>query len=459
LALISAGMIPTPPGNLIGSVFFHRTTFHLILLLLPLALPSGSALAATSLSQHGITWTFAADHKTGQYANGDWWVVGPVTITKISPASTMLSGVTINGSQLNPPVGGDQGYDSRPGDMPYEAEKNAARPGGKDLSPSNPLKITTGSLISSISLEKDQARPQLKTATILTVVASEPPEGAFRPSPVGTDKTSRWVKSQLNYEILKSLEPVANAPKLEMVETYFERPWLEQNPNWTARYIHPAENQPAYGRDMANRLALGLLSLHLNYSTAEKEKLYIRLVQYGLDIYGTALEGGAWEDLGGHNQGRKMPLLLAGLALNEPDILAYADASKHFIFQEDRQTWFVTEEDVGRKLHTADDRPREPYTKEDVGIAEWGEQHTRQKVRDGRNWDAYYRIICLTSEMGHALAAHLTEGAVKTWNWAPFFAYMDRGFDIEGGNATGKSNTLDPFVVAMWNAYRKQASE
>ena len=46
------------------------------------------AFAATSVSQYGITWTFSADRPTGQFVNGDWWVVGPVTITNITPRDT-----------------------------------------------------------------------------------------------------------------------------------------------------------------------------------------------------------------------------------------------------------------------------------------------------------------------------------------------------------------------------------
>ena len=43
------------------------------------------AQAATSVSRHGITWTFDRDRVTGVYANGDPWVVGPVVITAITP--------------------------------------------------------------------------------------------------------------------------------------------------------------------------------------------------------------------------------------------------------------------------------------------------------------------------------------------------------------------------------------
>jgi len=414
------------------------------------------AFADTSISQFGITWTFDKDYPAGQYANGDYWVVGPVEIIGISPASVVQSGRTMNGSQLNPALGDIQGYDSAPGDMKYDAERNAGRPGGNDLSPGNPLKISTGSLISTISLEKLQPRPQLKTAAILTVVESAPEEGAFRPPPVGKDKTSYWNKTNLNYSILKSLSPVSDTPPLAKVEKNFERPWLEQNPGWPARYIHPADNQPAYGREIAITLAEGLLSLHLDYSNQQKEHLFIRLVQYGIDVYGTAKEGGKWEDLGGHNPGRKMPMILAGLALNDKNILTYGNAADHFIFQEDRQTWYVTGNDVGRPLYTADKRPREQYISADVGIAEWGEQHTRQPVRDGRNWDSYYRDICYSAMTGHALAAHLTPGAVELWNWPAFFDYIDRAFATSGKGAGGGSNTISPYVAAMWKAYRTE---
>ena len=41
----------------------------------------------TELSQYGITWTFDKAVKAGQFITGDWWVQGPVTIVKITPAA------------------------------------------------------------------------------------------------------------------------------------------------------------------------------------------------------------------------------------------------------------------------------------------------------------------------------------------------------------------------------------
>ena len=37
------------------------------------------------VSQGGITWTFSEPVPVGQFVNGDYYVVGPCTITAISP--------------------------------------------------------------------------------------------------------------------------------------------------------------------------------------------------------------------------------------------------------------------------------------------------------------------------------------------------------------------------------------
>ena len=33
------------------------------------------------VTQYGITWTFDRPVQAGQFVTGDWWVVGPVTVT------------------------------------------------------------------------------------------------------------------------------------------------------------------------------------------------------------------------------------------------------------------------------------------------------------------------------------------------------------------------------------------
>lgn len=410
---------------------------------------SFSATAATSLTQFGITWTFDRDYPTGRFANGDFWVVGPVTIVDITPRSFVnANGATLHGSMTNPALNRAQGYDSRIQQHDFDPALNVAR--------RFPITLPAGtSLLSAESLVPNTSgdKPQLKTIAILTVLDAPAPEGSFRPAPAMADKRPRWTVRQLDRSRLRSLPRPNSVPSLATVTGWFERPWIEQTLNWRGRYIHPRDNQPDYGREIAQRLANGLLSLQLNYTQAEKETLLIRLVQYGLDVYGAAQAGGRWNADGGHNQGRKLPLLLAGSLLNDPAILAYGDAARHFIFQEDQQTWYVQPSDVGRKLYTADGRPRETYQASDVGMAEWGEKHLSDPSRDGRNWSAYYRTVSGTPTFAHVLAARLMQ-LESAWNWPALFDYAERYWQQEKDVPTNGPNTLPGFVKELWSTHR-----
>jgi hypothetical protein len=409
------------------------------------------ASAATSVTRFAITWTFSADRQVGQYANGDWWVVGPVTITNISPKSVVSGGRTINGSMVNPNSAQfpSHGLDSAMAEtgVGFNSSLNVGRPNGNDISASNPLVLQNGtSLVSCVSHPTSTNRPTITDVSILTVVASPPPAGAFRPPYCGTDKTHYWNKSNLSYGILQKLT-LSGAPTPADMAANFERPWFELGTESAGRYFHPANHQPEYGRDMAYIIGDAMLALHLNYTDAQKELLYIRLVQWGIDLYGCAMTGGMWADNGGLNAGRKGGLVLAALALNDPKILAFADAKKEFIFAEDRQTWYVTQSDVGRAMYNGDGRLRETYRQEHVGLPEWGEKHASQPNRDASNWSAFYRDINYIAHLGEALAIRLTAGGMQAWNWPPFFDYMDRAWSIS-------SSSMRAFPAAMWRAYR-----
>ena len=425
----------------------------LLTTLLLASLPGADASAGTVIRQFGITWTFDRDYPFGQFANGDYWVVGPARLVSIDPASVTVGERTINGSMINPAVGKMQGYDSatygRHGPA-YDPALNVAL----GLSDKQPLTLKPGSsLVSTISEEKAGNQPQLRTAAILTILAEPAPPGSFRPPPTGADKTLRWNRKSLDLSLLRSLPRVRGAPSLRSLEASFERPWIEQNPSWTGRFLHPSENQPDYGRDMASLLSKALLSLQLDYTNEEKERLLIRLVQYGIDVYGAAREGAAWMNDGGHNHGRKMPLLLAATLLGDDAMLAYTDGSAKRIFQEDQQTWYVAAEDVQRPLHAADGRTRMTYLPADVDLAEWGEKHATDPGRDGRNWDIRYRTIVGGSILGHVLTARLM-GVEPIWNWPALFDYSDRYWQNEKSSRTNEKNAIGSFVHAMWNAYR-----
>lgn len=401
----------------------------------------------------------------GRFVNGDWWVVGPVTVTSITPATTVIDGKSMHGSMINPQVyqstSGKQGFDSRL----YVTQTYNSYDPTYNVALSLPLTIQPGSsLLSCESYVEDQVlseRGQLKTMVVLTVLAEPAPEGPFRPPYVGTDKTLYWNKSQIDYSKLRSLPYPGTHPggnyDLAVLASRFERPWIEIDYGWTGRSMHPDLNMPSlsggngtYGREMANVLAAGLLSLQLDFSLEQKETLLIRLIQYGIDVYGAAKNGAVWYNNGGHNMGRKMPLLFAGYMLGDENITEYGDAQKHFIFQEDQQTFYVSQEDVDRPRYTGDGRRRDPYTPDMIGMPEWGEQHTGNPSRDGSNWDAYYREINGSSIIGHVLTAHLL-GLKDEWNWPALFDYMDRYYQayLDGHVGIGQA-----FVKDLWVAYR-----
>ena len=76
-----------------------------------------------SVSQYGITWTFEKPARVGQFVNGDWYVVGPVTVKAIDPKP--LYGAEIPETEL------DRMDKERPG-RPACPQRLHAQPAGRD---------------------------------------------------------------------------------------------------------------------------------------------------------------------------------------------------------------------------------------------------------------------------------------------------------------------------------------
>ena len=414
---------------------------------------SGSDAAqemAASVSQHGITWYFDQEYPVGRYANGDWWVLGPVTITKITPESGDFNGRVMHGSQLNPPNSGRQGYDSNTSNrMAYVSDLNVAP------SVSGPLAVTTGSIVSAISdPAPDSPTMPIAMLAILTVVDHVPSTGAFRPPPYIDDKTSYWNESQLNYGVLQSLPKVESTPDIDSLAENALKFWNEQGTNWSRAYVM-ANHRPGYGRDLANLTSTMVLALHLDFSDEEKRDLLVGLVQYGIDNYGKILAGGNWHADGGWHHGRKVPTLLAGLALNDSSILHHVnrETGGANLFQEDGQTFIVAESDVGRP--TEEEFPRHAtweeermYLPEDVGNAEWAIRYwQRDREWGDRRWGSSYRWVG-SQFVGIALAARLMDGGYDAWNWPPFFEYVERYLDV------GPIQGIPAFHQELWGKYR-----
>mgnify|MGYP002399069600 CR=1 FL=1 len=439
--------------------------------------PDHVSYRANTIQQFGITWTFGDYRTVGQFANGDFWVVGPVTITGITPASTSVNGRIMNGSMLNPdPKNGNNGYDSAMVYNSYSAALNVAF----NCSPSNPLVVPPGSsLVSTISVAAAGAIPQLERATVLTVLDVAPPAGSFRPAYAGTDKMVRFNKSNLDYTLLRSLTPVGETPSLSSIEASFAAPWIDHQKGWPQRMQHPSKNMPDYGREIHNMIGIGALMLHLNFTTEQKQTLMIRYVQLGIDFYGIVKAGGLWTWVGegGHGGGRKWPILFAGMVLHDPDMKGIGQKSGDYLystgygpgncpsdyvhFGEDDQTFYVSPLDVTLtngskwKPDTRNGTPS-PYTQADVGLPEWGIAHAHSPEQSDKALHAIYRGVACPPFNGTALAALLTPGARELWNHDAYFDYTDRyhAFTGPGGAYEGYWHTWNKFSDNMWHAYR-----
>jgi len=431
------------------------------------------------VSQYGITWTFEKSALTGQFITGDWWVIGPVKIIRITPAPGPVSpedtvqirkdqwGDTSlkndnrmrNGSMIILRAGNKQGYDSR--SQGYDAAS------GIDL----PLELKPGiSLVSTISNDtlpvdnfcaklmwgrETKEQTVLKAAAVLTCLPEVPPGDAFRPPYAGTNKPV-YRSRDIKWDLLCNLKPVGDIPSWEEFERYFQRPWLDHIPSWIQRGLSPNENQAAYGRERSRLVSIASLMVLLDVPLEQKSKLIIELIQHGLDLSGLAKVGGNWNHGGGHGSGRKWTILFASLMLDDPDIAVLPESA---VFQEDAQTyygkgWFGQDVLWQMIIHHGQ---RSPYE----------EKHPDQWEKWDRTSEGY-RVCCnAVAWTGTALAARYMK-AIKLWGHDAYFDYIDRWMQEDDSYAEARGSyprpewetkTRDPFVTEMWKAYRANAPD
>ncbi|MBL9078282.1 MAG: hypothetical protein JNL08_12300 [Planctomycetes bacterium] len=415
----------------------------------------------SSLTQWGITWQFDRPYHCGQFCNGDWWVIGPVTVTSITPGTATVSGRVINGSMVNPGIDGQHGYDS----TLYAGYDNAKFKPWLNVAATMPLLIQpSSSLISTISQigpAPNGGVSQLRTAAVLTVLGTVPPADAFRPPYSGTDKTIRHRESDLDYTTLASLAPASGAPSLTATADGFARVWLDHCANWISRYMHPVENMPDYYRSFTALTGTAGLLLNSNFTNAQKRDLLVRFVQVGIDHYGNMQNGARW-GVNGHCNGRKFPILFAGKVLNDAAMLGAgttwptiysgpgAVGNNKAPFSEDGQTFYVQQTSPG-----VYNWGYGGYTAQHVGLPEWGNFHTDNIASDDAGWPGTtgYRICCSANGwIGSALTMRIM-GLQPQWNQTAYFDYVDRYMQTE---PPGWTQSWTPWHATMWNTYRAQ---
>lgn len=311
---------------------------------------------AESVVKDGITWEFSESTRVGQYANGDWWAVGPCTITSITRPNAADG---YDGSMVNP-VAGNQGYDDNPvmGEVQYSysAALNVANSLPLTLDPSGGIKSLVSVISRAVASTAD--RPEIEVAAVLTVVASVPAATALRPNYMGTTKLELDA-DDINMGVLPSWPALSGTPTVAAMEALLEKCRLQGAPECVReRFWHPRQAMSNYGRDIANEVGEALCLLCIDEDdlggAGSKDNLAILVCQLGIDTWGAVHNGCRHNGNGGHGIGWKAPVLVAGKLLNDPDLL---DIGNDFPavdgwdrFAEDTQTFEIDAAEVSRLL-------------------------------------------------------------------------------------------------------------
>jgi hypothetical protein len=410
----------------------------------PVTIRSRAPETVSSITKDGVTWTFREPVAAGQFVNGDYYVVGPVIITEISPHPT-TSLPYLNGSVKNLPTASRKsGFDSRLNDGTDQSHWFDA-----SLRSYPPITLKPGdALVSSISVATDHSVPEVmrgstKSASpvasdsILTVLDSVPPSDAFRPSYCDRQQTI-YRAGDLHRDLLRSLEPPnrSETPKLEQYEALYRRPWIDTNP---FLFDAPADYMPSYGAHVALADSYAGLLLMLDFPADQKVNLTNYLVQYGIDLYGCVQAGYGWPAFGGHHSGRKMPIIFAGILLNDSG-MKNVSAKYPDQFGEDMQTLYIKDlPPAGTYLHAwqgatviygghygvhASGTPVSPGLYgpyEELQPARW----PILKPPGEQLGEGYRRCCTSASWIGEALTIRLMHGE-RAWNYPAFFDYTYR---------------------------------
>lgn len=393
-----------------------------------------NARGANSVAHQGVTWTFSSDRQTGQFANGEPWVVGPVTITNINPNPSQSSSGVENGSMKNPIPATRWGFENHANvanpALSYDASKNVAL--------QLPLTLSgNDALCSSITRGVNSYPNYVDRVVVLTVLTAAPPAGSFRTGLFGTDHAVRWNKSQINYGVLKNFAAPSMAPSKTDIENLLPPlPWFEWEGNALSSrligennvktgYFDKATNSySTYGREIAVKWGQVGLWLQLSNTQANKEKAMIQTIQCGIDIWSYIMAGGNLPPDGGQRAGRKFPVVMAAIALNDPTLLAFA--ARNNWAQEDLQTFYVSQADINRR-HS---NPAHNYPQSMFGAPEWGVRHAYDPSQDNSIWAisagaTYYRHVVWSAMSGPVLAIDLM-GRKAAWGHPAIFDYNDR---------------------------------
>ncbi len=448
-----------------------------------------------SVTQYGVTWTFAKPSRVGQFINGDFYVVGPVTISAVDPKP--LYGPEIprreldsmdkerpeaqrvrNGFMLNPPAEMKVSYDSGVKNWfdPSLIQKLpvAMRPGDSLVSTISMPKglVLAAQLRNKIERGVEDSSP-IRAAAVLTCVEAPQPADAFRPA--FCDRQQRiYLGRHLRRDLLPKAAATRSLPNIGQYIRFTRRPWVG---TCFFGFEEPVENMPQYGLEYGRVAGISALILCTDLSIEEKEPLLENYIQVGIDLGGMIRSGHpGFTGFGGHGSGRKLPVVFAGLLLGDDQLANINRSFPKASFGEDEQTAYgdswtgATVVFAGHSgIDTATGAGRNRVRHEPWGPYE----HTPpSEWKDGQNTSESYRRCCTSvGWVAQALALRLMR-AERSWNHDPFFDYVDRWMYQEDAafvktirQATGRDHdhewsrqgqAWDAFTNEMWAAHRQE---
>lgn len=403
------------------------------------------------ITRSGITWEIAGNPTSGTYMNGDPWVVGPVSVTNITPLSVATGGGRIiNGSEKNlrrrnnPAATWDdflQGFDSLPS-CAYDNTINVGR--------ALPIALAAGDSLVSTESDPNQTSSYLSAinrAAVLTVVAAPPAANEFRPPywyPTRPAAPYAWDDSMLDQ--LPSVFPASYGASIATMASRMQQLWLSVGFNEASWRVMPQLQCHGYYRERNIELGYMMMALCSAIPKLQKRALAIALCQYGIDLAWAVKNGQYFASR--HSTGRKAPIVLmahiTGFAdfadvnalcpvgtwdpYNDP----YALAQDHrVVWGEDGQTFVVAETSPG-----VYNWGKGRYTIQHVGQPEWGNDHWMlQGDTDWSDWLSEegirgYRKCCSANGwLGQQLAMRAM-GLIRAWGHDPYFDYLARYLKI-----------------------------
>lgn len=450
-----------------------------VLLVLSMAVTPFVVNADTTnkLSQWGITWEFDSAVQYGRFANGDYWVLAPVTITNMTPAWDGIN----NGWEINPTVSGSQGFYA--GGYGYDPS----------LRPAMPITITTAaSLVKTIG--RGPSTPVIETAAVLTILTNTPPAGGlnvFRPPYVGTAKPL-YLVSSIRWDLLPTYKPVGNPPSLTTVQAEFSKSLRIDHHTTSARQFRPVTAMKDYQPENTPALNEAMLRLMLDDSQAEKLPAMVQFTQHTIDRAHAILLG--YRNSGtGHNPNHRVLAAWAAVLLDIEDVKACLASATGF--HEDEYLY----DGINGALW-GQNSTEQGYWNYIMGLGGSRSQKDPYNYIDGGLCGADYQIITSQSLKGQALVYILFPAlrkcipedryrtltnyarrwvSVGTWAWpdpaAPYDGIRENygitfgpdgsgsyipgsgRFPAKHGSSADGGQYRSAFVADMWNAYANQS--